>query len=577
MAREGYSMGLGTSTSELRERVPTQEGPAQREETGMKREKAFARFKWALLLPVLAVAAAFAITACGGGDESHPVTLNLGTEPRTLDPALATDEISVDIAENIFVALTRVDEATSRIVPYLADGWDVSEGGTVYTFHLRQDATWTDGTPVTAHDIEYGVKRTLDPETASEAAYTLYLIDGAAPYNMGETDDPATVGVTALDDWTLEVKLAEPAAYFPAIAAMWVMMPQPSQAIEEYGDAWTEPENIVTSGPYLLADWDHGTSITLKKNPDFFNAENVQIDEIDLPMIEDESTAMAMYEAGDLDALYLTRVPAEDIDRVKSDPELSQEFTVYPELSTYWYGFNMDKPPFDNALVRKAFAASIDREALVDEVTKGAELPTTVFTAPGDFGAVGPGNGVGIYYDPEQAAAWLAEAGYPNGEGLPEITLWYDSMDLNEKVAQAVQAMWKRNLGVDVKLASQEFASYIDMLVADPPQIFRLGWGSDYADANNWLNDVFNSQSGNNFTHFANARFDELVTTAATDQDPEERIEMYHEAEKILVEDEVALIPLYHSTDPQLTKPYLIRTKAPFGGQQFFNWRLEEA
>jgi oligopeptide transport system substrate-binding protein len=548
----------------------------------MKRNRTFLSLKWGLLLPVLVLAAALPLVACGGGDDggaseaTRPVKLNLGTEPPTLDPALATDEVSIDLIENLFVALTRVDEATSRIVPYLATSWDVSDDGTVYTFHLRDDVTWTDGTPVTAHDIEYGIKRTLNPETASQYAYVLYVIDGAAAYNMGDSKDPLSVGVKALDDVTLEVKLTSPAAYFPAIAAMWLMMPQPQQAIELHGDSWTEPENIVTCGPYLLASWNHGTSLSLKKNPDFFNADNVEISELDFVMIDDESTAMAMYEAGDLDALYGTRVPREDIDRVKADSTLSKEFTIYPELSTYFYGFNLEKPPFDNVLVRKAFSAAVDREALVSEITKGGELATTVFTAPGTFGAVGPGNGVGIDFDPEQAAAWLAEAGYPNGEGLPEVTLWFNTSEENEKIAQAVQAMWKRYLGVDVKLSSQEFGVYLDTLMSDAPQVWRLGFGSDYPDANNWLNDVFNSQSGNNFGHFANAQFDELVTKAAASTDPEERVAMYHDAEKILVEDEAALIPLFHSTDPQLTKPYLVRTKAPLGGQQFFNWKLQQ-
>jgi len=552
----------------------------------MKRERAFPSFKWVLLLPALmlaAVVAAVALAACGGGEEgatpeaTRPVRLNLGAEPRTLDPALATDEVSINVIQNLFVALTRVEEETSRIVPYLAKSWDVSEDGTVYTFHLRDDVKWSDGTPVTAHDVEYGIKRTLNPETASEYAYVLYLIDGAAPYNMGESNDVNAVGVTALDDMTLEVKLSEGAAYFPAIAALWVMMPQPQGAIEQYGDAWTEPSNIVTSGAYLLNSWKHGTSLSLKKNPDYFNAADVQIGQIDFVMIDEESTAMALYEAGDLDALFGTTVPLADLDRVKADPTLSKELTIYPELSTYFYDFNLEKPPFDNVLVRKAFAAAIDREALASEITKGGELPTTVFTAPGNFGAVGPGNGVGIEFDPEQAAAWLAEAGYPNGDGLPEITLWFDTSDRHEKVAQAVQAMWKRYLGVDVKLANQEFSTYIDTVLTDAPQVFRMTWGSDYPDANGWLNDVFNSQSGNNLGHFADEHFDELVTKAATDPDPEERLTLYSEAERILVEDDAALIPVFHETDPQLTKPYLVRTKAPFGGQQLFNWRLQEA
>ena len=550
------------------------------------------RHKW-LILVAVALAALLALSACGDGDGEEPtatstpgqqipdeatrtLVVNLASEPRTLDPALATDEVSINVIQNIFVALTRVDEATAEIVPYLATDWDTSDDGRTYTFHLRDDVRWTDGTTVTAQDVEFGILRTLNPETASEYAYVIHLIEGAEEFNTEEGVDPGIVAVQAIDDVTLEVTLAEAASYFPAIASMWIMMPQPRAAIEEHGDAWIEPGNIVTNGPYLLDSWDHGVSITLKKNRAFFNADNVQIPEVEMLMIEEESTTLVLYEAGDLDSFFVNEVPGTDIPRIMADPVLSQEYTVYPELDTYYYGFNVEKPPFDNVLVRRAFAGAVDKEAIVTQITKGGEQPTTIFTAPGNFGSPGVESGIGIPFNPEQAAADLAEAGFPNGDGLPPIVLQYNTSERHERIAQAIQAMWQEHLGVEVTLASQDFPVHIDTLVSDAPQVFRIGWGADYPDANNWLHDVFHSGSGNNFTNFSNAEFDDLVTTAATEPDPDVRLQLYRDAETILVEDVVAIIPIFHGTDPQLTKPYVLRTKAPFGGEQIYNWKIVE-
>ncbi|MFQ5933676.1 MAG: peptide ABC transporter substrate-binding protein, partial [Dehalococcoidia bacterium] len=259
---------------------------------------------------------------------------------------------------------------------------------------------------------------------------------------------------------------------------------------------------------------------------------------------------------------------------VKADPILSREFFTAPALITYYYGFNNTRPPMDNPLVRKAFTASIDRQTLIDTVTKGGQSPALTFTAPGNFGAIDPSEGIGIPFDPAQARQYLAQAGYPGGEGLPEITLMHNTSEGHQKIAEAIQAMWKEHLGVEVKIINQEWGVYLDTLSTDAPHVYRLGWGSDYPDANNWLNEVFHSTSGNNFANFSNARFDQLVEAAASEQNPDTRLSLYKEAETILSQDEAGIAPIYFYTTVQLTKPYLVRTYAPFGGEQFRNWIL---
>lgn len=530
-----------------------------------------------LLFIILALILSYPL-ACAGVEEARgtELNLNLGTEPPTLDPALAVDVVSVDLARSLFVGLTDVDDRTSQIIPDLATKWDISPDGRVYTFHLRKDVRWTDGSPVTARDVEYGIKRTLDPATASQYAHVLKIVQGAEEFNSGKVKDPATVGARAKDEYTLEVSLKEAAAYFPMIASMWVTFPQPKEAIERHKEKWIEAGNIVTNGPFLLAKWEHENSLVLKKNPNYYAAKDVSIETINFVMVREASTAMTMYENGQLDSLYQTGVPLEDIERVKKDAKLSKELHIAPHLATYYYGFNNTKLPFDKPLVRKAFIAAIDRQTLIDTVLKGEQKPALTFTAPGVFGHVdGVKERIGVPFDPASARKYLADAGYPGGKGLPEVTLMYNTAEGHKKIAEVIQAMWKRHLGVEVKVVNQEWKVYLKTLQTDAPQIYRLGWSADYPDANNWLNDVFHSKSGSNYARFKNPRFDELVERAAVERDARKRLELYKEAEKILVDADAAIAPIYFYTGVQLTKPYLERTHAPFGGEHFKNWKVK--
>ncbi|MBM3944670.1 MAG: peptide ABC transporter substrate-binding protein [SAR202 cluster bacterium] len=501
--------------------------------------------------------------------------LNLGVEPPTLDPALAADNISGNIIENVFVGLTNLNTETSEVEPDLAARWDVSADGTVYTFHLRNDVKWTDGRPVTAHDAEYGILRSLAPETGSQYAFLIVsIIRNAAAFNAGEISDASQVGVRALDDYTLEITLEHAAAYFPALASTWVMFPQPRWAIEAHGDKWIEPENIVCNGPYKVLSWVHGSSLVLVKNPTYYNPGRVAIETLDFKMVENPATALALYEAGALDSV---NPPPEELDRIRSSPTLSAELSISPSLSTYSYGFTVDRAPMDNVLVRKAFAAAVDKQSLVDFVLKGGQRPARTFTPPGNFGAVdGAAENVGIAFDPAQARQWLAEAGYPNGQGFPSVTLMFPVGDIHQPLAEAIAAMWKANLNVDVTLAAQDFGVFISTLFTDPTHMWLIVYGSDYPDADNWLRGVFHSQAPINFARFNNAEFDEAVDQAAREQDIATRKSLYKRAEQILTQDVAAIMPIYYLTEVALEKPYLDRTYSPFGGEQYYTWKVFE-
>ena len=542
-----------------------------------------------------------------------PVTLNmnLGTEPPQVDPALSTDTTSVFVDEQLFLGLTDFDDETSEVIPELATEWDVSDDGLVWTFKMRDDVPWVrydpatgettvmtddEGNPdmVDAHEVEYAVKRTLDPATGSDYAYVLYIIEGAIAVNTGEEEDLDTVGVEAVDDYTVAFTLRQPAGYFPGIASMWVARPVYKPVVAEYGARWVEPGIIVTNGPYLMESWTHFDSMTFVKNPEFYNADSTQIERIEAVMINEASTSFAMYENNELDT---GGVPLEEMDRVKADPMLGEELTIFPDVCTYYYGFTNNKPPFDDVLVRKAFSAAIDRVSLVENVTKGGQLPANTFAPLGIFGAVPQDPDIAPWaLDPElgkeQAKAFLAEAGYPDGEGFPVVTLMHNTSEGHRAIAEAIQAMWRDTLGVEVEVVNQEWGVYLDTLdkgtpLADMPQVWRMGWCADYADQNNWLHEVFNNTEGANrlrrgclddtCTEIEELEFDALTKAAGAEQDPAKRLELYKQAEKLLSEGEAAYAPIYYYTTVNLSKPWLNRTFQLIAGDHIDKWTIDWA
>lgn len=561
-----------------------------------------------------------ATNAATAGDR-QPVTLNinLAAEPPTLDPSLATDNFSLTVMENLFVGLTRLSVIGDSVEPDLATSWDVSDDGLTYTFHLRNDAVWvrhTDGEgvaqlrPVTAQDVVYGVRRTCDPRTGSEYAYVDYVVVGCAPLNnadvstLSATDLQAmieAVGVTAPNTATVEFTLTAPAPYFPAIASMWINWPQYHEVIEEAGENWTAPGVIVTNGPYVLTTWHHNDNITVEKNPFWQGWQEAKgnIDRVEIAMVGDPATAYAMYHTGGLDTVP---VPAPDIPAAMTDASLSDELHHSPAPCTNSIGFTATKPPMDNILVRKALSAAIDRQSLVDNVLKGGEIPANTFAPAGIFGnAAGdlqiapwtmPESMGGWGYERalEQARQWLAEAGYPDGEGFPIITLMHAQVGDSAQVMQAIQAMWEQGLGIEVSIESQEFGVYLTTTsnmspVDERPHAFRLIWCADYPDENNWLHEVFNSDEGMNMVSWeldANAplgpdglSYNQLTVAAQQTTDPETRRQLYAAAEKILVNDAAAIAPLNHGVLVEVTKPYLERTFPRMDVPEWRDWVLD--
>ncbi|MCZ6553166.1 MAG: peptide ABC transporter substrate-binding protein [SAR324 cluster bacterium] len=508
--------------------------------------------------------------------ERRVLRLPMMGEIPTLDPGLAEDSSSIEVIEQLFLGLTDFDDETSEVVPELATRWTVGKEGLSYTFHMRK-AVWSDGRPVTAHDIVWAVRRNIDPATASPYAYMLYGIRNAEAINTGRIKDPSKVGVEALDDHTVRFTLARPAAYFPAVAGMWTLRPLPRHAIEAHRERWSEPEHMVSNGPYRLVSWERGNKLVLRRNPAYYGAGGVRIPEVHYLIIPESSTGLAMYENGELDMMgggYLP-VPSPDIPRLKTDSVLGRELTIAPRLCTYYYAFNTARPPMDDARVRKAFSAAINRQLLIDKIVLGEQQPATTFTRPPVFGSVPPEAGVGIGYDGDRARAWLAEAGYPGGKGFPQVALMYNTSENHGRIAQAIQQMWRKELNVRVKVENQEWKVYLSTTRRkNGPHIFRSGWCADYPDANNWLMEVFHPTKSTNRVHWNNAEFARVTERAQVAQDPAERKRLYRRAEEILNEEEAVIAPIYFYTSVTLTKPYLNMKLAPLGGNHIRDWHF---
>jgi oligopeptide transport system substrate-binding protein len=541
-------------------------------------------------------------------EEMKAITLNFGPgDIPTLDPALGTDTTSIQIAVETFVGLTRLHEVTNAVEPGMATEWAsvVNEDGTeTITFKLRDDISWVryngksveqvlddEGNVrmVNANDFAYGILRTLAPATASGYAYVFGMtMVGANDYNNGVTDDPATVGVEVIDDYTIALTFIEPAAYNPAIAGMWIAYAQPSWIIEERGDKWTETGFFQSFGPYTLKEWIHDSYITLVANPfwpGIDSAPQPKIQEVTWLML-DASPAMAEYESGNTESVA---VPLADMDRVKADPELSAQLVVAPDFCTYYYGFNTSAPVVDDVRVRRALSMAIDRQSLIDNVLKGGQEPAQWFSRPGLAGAPTMADypDLGIKSDPEGAKAelqsYLDEMGTTAAE--LDLTLMFNTSEGHRKIAEAIQQMWKDTLGVDVKLVNQEWKVYLTTIKgADTPQIYRLGWCLDYPDANNFIRENFAPNgSANPFTDgkpsggvfYENDTFNQLLLDAAREQDPVKRVELYAQAEEILVVEDAVIAPIYWYTRNTLTKPYVTRTFSTGGQEYIEKWDVD--
>lgn len=473
--------------------------------------------------------------------------LNLGYEPDTLDWAKATDSYSFDVIANIMVGLTKYSNDL-KSVPSLAKKWDISNDGKTYTFYLNEDAKWTDGKPVIASDFVYGWKRILNPKTAGPYAYLLYPIKNAYLFNSGKIEDPSRLGVKALKDDVLQVELEEPLAFFLNLTSWCVYCPQRKDIIEKYGSDWTEPNNIVSCGPFKLEKWQHEYKLSLIKNPYYTNPKP-DLEQIKYYIVPEQSSGFSLYLNDELDFIDSRSIPISEIEAVRK----KQNALIYPLLRGTYVGFNVNKPPFNNKYVRAAFSHAIDRNVFPKVLNRG-EIPTISWIPPGLKDFYSPN--IGCNYNPELARELLSKAGYANGIGFPAVDMLFPTREDAKLIAESIQSLWKKALNVQVNLINQEWKVYLTTLQQNPPHLFRLSWGADYPDPDTFMT-LFTSTSGNNHGRWQNRSYDDLVKKAATILDLANRKLLYKKAQKILLEEDIAIAPLFFNTQVILNKPWV--------------------
>ena len=457
-----------------------------------------------------------------------------GAEPQSLDPSHIQGVPEHRIYMALFEGLVINDPKTCRALPGVAESWSTSPDGLTITFKLRK-ATWSDGAPITAQDFVDGWLRTLDPATGAEYAYMIgMVVKGANEYNAG-TGPKEGVAVKAVDERTLEVTLTGPAPYAVDMMAHYAFSPLPMHAIAKFGDEWIKPENWVGNGAYVVTEWKPQQHLFVTKNAKYWDAKNVKIKSIKFLPIEDNKTAYNMFKNGEMD--WNTGVALDLIDEIK----LRKDYQVSPQLSTYYYIFNVTKKPVDDVRVRKALMMAVDSKTLVEKVTKGGQLPTANMVPAMEGYTPAKGNPFNV----EEAKKLLAEAGYPNGKGFPKFSILYNTHDGHKKIAEFVQEQWKQNLGIEVSLKNEEWKTFLDTRANSHDfTVARAGWTGDYLDPNTFL-DLFIIGSGNNDGLYGSQEYTDLVKKAMTMPAGAERLAVLSQAEELLVGKDQAIAPFY--------------------------------
>ena len=482
------------------------------------------------------------------------LTYVVNNESATFDPSLSTETFALPVIGATFEGLVKFAPDNS-IVPALAESWEISDDGLTYTFHLRDDAKWSDGKPVTAGDFVYAWKRVLSPEAGAKNAPILYAIDGAEAFYNGESD---TVAITALDDKTLSFTLKAPVAYMLQLLPFQVFDPVREDLVTADPEGWTrDPATFVGTGPFRVTEFNFGKSTVLEKNPNYYDADAVNLDKLTFRLVPDPATALAAYEAGDVDGIEA--VPSPELPRLASED--GNGFMVVPALGHTYAFFNPAMSPVDDVNVRKALAEAVDRQSIIDFVMQSADLPASGLVPPGmnvageDFRDGTSDFGITPFANVEEAQALLAEAGYPNGEGFPETVFMTYSSPPIEKILEAIQQMWKQNLNIDVKIEASEWQVYYPEVQKTQYQIAQMGWGADYPHPMTFLEN-FTTGSPNNLAKWSNAEYDALIEEAKATQDPARSLEAMREAEAILMDDMV-ILPMYYRSNYMMMKPYV--------------------
>ena len=494
---------------------------------------------------VLALVAVLCLMGTAWAAEKE-IVFNLAVDPRTIDPALNNAVDGSNVIYNIFDSLVRIgfDDAPEAAC---AEKWDVSEDGMSWTFHLREGLKWSDGKPLTAEDFRYGFLRAIDPEVASPYSHLAFFIRNAEAFYNGKAK-AEEVGIVAVDDRTFRIDLEYQNPLMLDHLSYHIFYPARKDVVEKDPRGWTsKPETIVSNGPFKLESWKHGEGgeLTLVKDPNYWDAANVKVERVRMVFITDTNTALAAFKAGRVD--YLNSLPAQMIPQLREKGEA----VSVPTLGTAFCVFNVTKKPFDDRRVREAFTLAIDRTAIVEKVTLGGQKPANAFipyVIPGveagkDFRSEGRSY-LQTRANPEKAKVLLAEAGYPEGTGFPKVTYKYNGNPGNKAIAEVLQAMWKKNLGITVELVSEEWKVFIETRNKKDYDIARHADLVDFFDAASLL-DLWITGGGENVTGYSNANYDRLMKDAAREMDRAKRIDFMHKAEDILMRD-LPVAPLYY-------------------------------
>jgi oligopeptide transport system substrate-binding protein len=502
--------------------------------------------------------------------------INLTAEPPTLDPAQAKDSQTNTVLKFLYEGLVRIG-ADGKEAPGVAKDWTISEDGLKYVFNLNPDAKWSNGDAITAEDFVRSWERALKPETASPYAYQLYYIKGAEGYNLSKDEkykgtkitDFSQVGVKATDEHTLEVTLENPTPYFLGLTAFYTYYPVHKSA-DTNDKFFTDYKNMIVNGPFTMDQYAKGQKIVVKKNEGYHAASDIKLSEINMSLTSSSASELQAYKSGQLDYTGNPNgeIPTDQIPSVKA--ELPDEFKATGIASTYYYQFNVNEAPFNNAKIRKAFAMSIERQLIVDKVTQGGQIPAFGFVPPGIRGENGEfrDEHKDDYFteNVDEAKKMLAEGMKEEGyTTLPAVTLIYNTSDNHAKIALAVADMWKKNLGVDVKTENQEWGVFLENRQNQNFQIARAGWSADYNDPYNFM-EMWTTGNTNNDSKFSNEQYDKDVKETVKSADPATRMAAFADAEKILVQDEMGVLPIYYYTNVSLTKPYLKGVQLDFSG-----------
>lgn len=573
----------------------------------------------ALALASVMVACTFA--GCGGngsnGGASRPIKICVGSEPKSIDPAINQAVDGSIYLCHLFEGLTTSDK-DNKTVGGVAEKWEISDDQLTYTFHLRKDAKWSDGQAVKASDFVYAWQRAVNPATASAYAYQLYYIKNAEAINsqnIGEDGQPAKVkvdakgapvtdkdgkmtaddngkfvsakddgsavwlddlGVKATDDNTLVVTLEAPCAYFLQIAGFPTLYPVRKDIVEKNPDNWaTDPSTYVCNGPYILKSWEHNSKIVLTPNTNYWNKANMAGQDIECMLMDDTNSIIAAFKNGELD--LAEDVPPDELQTLVK----SGDAQIYDNLAIGYFDVNCQVAPMNNAKVRAALSLAIDRNYLVESILKGGQKPAGSMVPYGIKDADGKDfrENAGEYIDVSKdklndniakAKSLLAEAGYPDGKGFPNCTIKFNTGASNQKLAEYLQSEWKKNLGVNINLAQEEWSVFIADRNNGKFEIARDGWSADYEDPMTFL-DMFVTNGGNNNSKYKNADYDALIKTAKSTGDQATRMKAMHDAESLFMNENGA-IPLYYYTNPDLVSKKLQGYVSSSMGYKYLMW-----